>query len=99
MSESESARLPAGTTLGCSSRSEEQPGSAGRRAWLFLLLILAAAAALRLYRLDSVPTGLSYDEGQNGVCVRRRARMGRRSQVQSAASACLRLTYSGFNQG
>ena len=38
----------------------------GRRAeWAWLLLILLAAVALRLWRLDSVPPGLTHDEANN----------------------------------
>ena len=33
--------------------------------WIWFALILALAAALRLYRLDSVPPGLTHDEANN----------------------------------
>ena len=38
---------------------------AWRSEWLWLLLILLAAAFLRLWRLDSVPPGLTHDEANN----------------------------------
>jgi len=45
--------------------------------WASLALILCLAAALRLYRLDSVPPGLTHDEaghGQDGIAILRGAR-------------------------
>ena len=33
--------------------------------WTWFILVLALAAALRLYRLDSVPPGLTHDEANN----------------------------------
>ncbi|MCK4831583.1 MAG: glycosyltransferase family 39 protein, partial [Anaerolineales bacterium] len=38
---------------------------AWRSEWLWLLLILLAAALLRLWQLDSVPPGLTHDEANN----------------------------------
>jgi 4-amino-4-deoxy-L-arabinose transferase-like glycosyltransferase len=37
-----------------------------RREWLLLGLIMVVAAVLRLYRLDTVPPGLTHDEAGNG---------------------------------
>jgi 4-amino-4-deoxy-L-arabinose transferase-like glycosyltransferase len=37
----------------------------GWKKWIWFALILALAAALRLYRLDSVPPGLTHDEANN----------------------------------
>ena len=34
--------------------------------WGLLVLVLCLAAALRLWRLDSVPPGLTHDEASNG---------------------------------
>lgn len=51
------------------------PKSAGH--WTLFILILLLAAALRLYRLDSVPPGLTHDEaghGHDGIAILRGAR-------------------------
>ncbi len=41
-----------------------------RREWLALVVILAVAGFLRLYRLDQLPPGLHYDEAFKGVMAR-----------------------------
>lgn len=55
-----------------SSRSEALPISrtANRKTLLALALILVLAAFVRLYHLDTIPSGVWYDEADNGLQVR-----------------------------
>jgi len=45
---------------------EFKPVVSPRWEWVLLILILCLAAALRLWRLDSAPPGLTHDEASNG---------------------------------
>lgn len=74
-------------SVGCQGEKVSGEKKWGRVEWLLLLAVLAVAAFLRLYRLESLPPGPYYDEAANGILA---------GEIASGASRPLFITsYTG----
>lgn len=74
-------------SMGCPGERVSREKKKRRVEWLLLLAVLAVAAFLRLYRLESLPPGPYYDEAANGILA---------AEIASGASRPLFITsYTG----